>query len=334
MSQAKPLASIAATVVILLLTSAWVAVVQFPYGSAPLYGYDEAWHLFLATIGPAWKMFLAASGDSHPPVYYLIMRPFLKLGQDPLYARLPTILASIISVPVLFALLRRIRIRTPVALAVVIVLAVSFPFLTLGVTARQYSVSVLILLLAMWFWAGMLAGSRGHPSRWSAILALALFALAFSTLYAAVLVTAALFSSALLVMSIAPDPVNGIRGRWRQYSGWPEWLLFVLAHLLVIGWYVIGWARHIDFNVPSHVAAFTLHPGQSLWDFLHQGLQRELDLFTPLSGLGAVWLDAGLVTILAVALWLTIVNLRNGNALRATLALSPLALTTILALLG
>ena len=332
--QPNRFAAVLATIVILLATCAYVAMVQFRYGPAPLYGYDEAWHVFLATIGPSWKTFLAASGDSHPPVYYLLMRPFFKLGQDPLYGRLPTMLATIISVPMFFAVLRKVRVRTPVALAVVIVLAVSFPFLTLGVTARQYSVSILILLMAIWFWANLLPGSRGRPSRWSAFAGLMLFSLAFSTLYAAVLVTAALFGSALLLMIINRNARTDIGGLWRRHSAWPEWLLFSLLHLMVIGWYVIGWAKHIDFNVPSHVAAFTLSPGQSLLAFLHHGLRLEMELFTPLTGQDGLLLDLGLLAILIATIWLTFINLRNGRSVRAAMALSPLLLTTALALFG
>ena len=334
MSQSKSFLSIAATILVLAAATAYVAVMQFHYGVAPLYSYDEAWHLYLATIGPAWKMFLAASGDSHPPGYYLIMRPFFKLGQDPLYARLPTMLATIVSVPLFFAVLRKIRVRVPVSLSIVVVLALSFPFLHLGVTARQYSVTILLLMAAFWFWVNLIPGSRGRPSRGSAILSLALFSLAFSTLYAAVLVTAALFGATLLVMAVNRDARDAIGSLWRRYSGWPEWLLFVLTHLLVIGWYVVGWAKHIDFNIPSHVANYALRPGEAAVDFVHRGLRQELELFSPLSGFNGTVLDAALAAILIAMVWLTGLNLRRGNLVRAVFAFSPLVLTAILALVG
>lgn len=334
MPRHKPLASILTTIVVLLATAAYVAMMQMRYGAAPLYGYDEAWHLFLATIGPSWKTFLAASGDSHPPGYYLIMRQFFKVGQDPLFARLPTILATIITVPVFFALLRKVRVRPPVALASVVVLAVSFPFLTLGVTARQYSVTVLILLVAMWFWVKLLPGSKGRPSRWSAVFSLLLFSLAFTTMYASLLVTAALFGSLLISMAVNSDTRRDSLALWRRYSGWPEWLLFTVIHLAVLGWYIVGWARHIDFNVPSHVASFTWLPGQPLFEFLLRGLRLEVELFTPLTGLGSTLLDIGLAVFAIASLWVALINLRNGKSARAALALSPLLLTAILALTG
>lgn len=339
MSPNKSLPSSAVTLLVLALTSTWVAFIEFREGASPLLSYDEAWHLYLATIGPAWKTFLAASGDSHPPVYYLIMRPFFRLAEEPilagaptaLLARLPTILATILTVPVFFALLRKIRVRAPVALTVTLVLALSFPFLHLGVTARQYSVTLLLLLVALWFLVNLIPGGRGRPSRWSAVLSLLLLSVAFATLYATVLLTAALFGSVLLVMAVDRDGRAEIRRRWRDYSSCPEWVFFLFAHLLVVAWYVVGWAKHINFKIPSHVAHLSLGPNQAPLEFLHQGLRRELELFTPLTGMNGTLVDIGLIATLLAILWLGYSNLRRGKPVRAMFALTPLLLTGVLA---
>ena len=335
MSKNKHFLAIAATTIALIAATAYVAVMQFHYGAAPYFGYDEAAHFYLATLRPDWKFFLGVSTDAHPPLYYLIMRAFIQLGPDPIYARMPTILATIITVPLLFALLRKIRIRTPVALVTTIILAASFPFLDLGVTTRSYSLAILLMLVAIWFWVGMIPGSKkDHPSRGAAVGSLAFFALAFSILYATLFATTALFGSALLLMAIDSRARKQIYQAWIRHSRWPEWLLFILAHLLLLGWFMIGWGAHIGAEVPSHVVQFSLQPGQSVLQFLHHALHLELALFAPGSGLSETVLDLGLLAILLVAVWVTVVNLRKQNYIRAILALTPLLLTVILAILG
>jgi len=339
MSQTKHFTAIAATAIILIAATAYVSVMQFHYGVAPFFGYDEAAHYYLATLRPDWKFFLGASTDAHPPLYYLIMRAFIQLGPEPIYARLPTMLSTIIAVPLFFALLRKIRIRTPVALATTIILAASFPFLDLGMTTRSYSLAVLLMLAAFWFWVGMIPGSKKkRPSRGAAIGSLAFFVLAFSILYATLFATMALFGSALLLMAVDGRARKQIYQAWKHNSHWPEWLFFILAHAALLGWFMIGWGAHIGAEVPSHVVQFSLQPGQSPWQFLHHGLRLELALFAPLTSvtyeLSDTVLDLGLLSILVVGLWVTVVNIRKQNYIRAILAFTPLLLTALLAFLG
>jgi hypothetical protein len=226
-------------------------------------------------------------------------------------------------------------VRTPVALAPTVILAVSFPFLDLGMTTRSYSLAILLMLAAIWFWVGMIPGSKKkQPSRGAAIGSLLFFALAFSILYATLFATMALFGIALLLMAVDGRARNQIIQAWIHYSRWPEWLLFILAHALLLGWFMIGWGAHIGAEVPSHVVQFSLQPGQSVLQFLHHGLHLELALFAPLSGLSETVLDLGLLAILFTAIGVTVINLRKQNYIRAILAFTPLLLTALLAILG
>lgn len=319
---------------IVTVTALAVGWVQYRFGSIPHLSYDEAWHVYLGKIGPAWKNLLAISGDVHPPIYYLLLRPFFLIGRDPIYARALTMGLTVLTIPLMYGLLRRMRIAVPVALVTIIVLASSVSFLHLGVTVRQYSVAVFFLLAGLWFWASMLPISNSRPRRRFAIASLLLFAFAFANLYAILFATAALFGSMLLIMLLSGRAREQIGNAWRQHSRWPEWTLFALAHIAVLIWYYVGWVAHISAETPNHVQKYQLADGQSVLDFLINGLHLEAALFTPLFKLDPNYVNMGLVAILATILWLVIHNLRRGNYLHATLALAPVALTAILAFGG
>lgn len=309
-----------------------VAAVQLYYGFNPQIGFDEAWHIYEAGEQGLWKTFLAMSGDQHPPLHFLMLRAFLRLGTAPIFARLPTIIATILTVPLWYALLRKLRIGVPSALTATAVLAASFAFLQLGVVVRAYSIATLLLLSAIWFWLDLLPGTNGQPSRRSAVTSLALFSLAFWTLYAAVFVTIAIFTATLLLTALNRDARHTIIGNWRTHSGWPEWLLFVLAHLLCLGWFALSWGGHVNFSAPVHALPYVLTTGQAPLEFIGIALRQELSLFSPLFGLGDPILNLGLLAVLFTSLWLTISNLRSDRLGRCVLALTPLLLTAILAL--
>jgi len=331
MTATHPLRQNGFALLILAIITLCVAWVQYHYGTSPHLSYDEAWHVYLGKIGPAWKNLLSISGDMHPPMYYLLLRPFFHIGRDPVYARLLTMAVTVLSVPLLYALLRKLRIAVPITLVTVIVLASSVSFLHLGVTIRQYSVTVFILLAALWFWASMLPISSSQPRRRYAVASLLLFSFAFTNLYAAMFATAALFGSMIVIMLLSRDARQVLSANWRQHSRWPEWTIFALVHLAVLLWYYFGWVAHINSEAPNHVQHFQLVEGQSILDFLINGLHLEAALFTPLFRIAPIYVNIGLLAILATILWLVLHNLRRGNYLHATLALTPLALVAILA---
>ena len=319
---------------VLLLITAVILWLQIDLSRAPTYGYDEMWHIYLASVTPTWKFLLAVSGDAHPPGHYLLMRPIFALGYDAVYPRLFSAVPSALTLPLLYVLLRRLRISIIASLTTVLVLASAISFLHLGVTVRAYALSAFILLAAVWYWSSLLPGTNARPSRWASIASLALFTLAFLMQYAAAFVTAAVFAATLLVMLLNGAARQQIWSNLRSDSGWPEWVLFFVSHLLIAFWFFIGWIRHISLKTPDYLAAFNPQPDQTLLEFLHIGLRRELELFTPLEGFSAPLLDVGLLAMLLLTGWLVFDNLRRGSAARAVIALSPLLITAILAIVG
>jgi len=330
----RPTRSGVAVVAALLLITAAMLWKMIEFSLAPTYGYDELWHVYLGSIAPTWKFMLAVAGDSHPPAYYVMLRPFLALGHEHVYPRLLSAIPTALTLPLLYMLLRRLQIGALAALTTVAVLALSINALHLGVTVRSYALTALMLLAAAWLWTTLLPGSRRGPSRTTTVLSLALFTLAFATLYAAAFVTTAVFAGTLLVMLLNPSTGRQIRSNLRQFSGWPEWLLLVAGHLGIAFWFFLGWIRHISLQTPNHLSAYGRLPDQSVVEFLLTGLRREIALFTPLEAFSVTIQDAGLIALLLLIAWLVFDNLRRGNAARAVIALSPLLITIILALVG
>lgn len=330
----KPAAIACAT----LLLATVLATAQLIYwGSAPYYGYDELWHTALAAVSPPWLSLQLISADVHPPLHYLLLRPLTRIGSEPFFPRLAAIVPSILSVPLWYLLLRKLRVKLAPALAATVILALSHSFIDVGVTVRSYSLATLLMLGGLWFWIDLLparAGTDPKPSRWSAVLSLGLFSAAFWTLYVTVFMTASLFIGTLLVLLLQRPGPPGTGIAWRRFGGWPEWLAFVAVHLLGIAWMWLGWHHHGDHSITGHIDPLLPVAGQSTVDYLISGLRLEIGLYTPLAGCGDGYRDACLWGLLLLIIGLFVHQLRRGNSAAAVIVLLPLLITAWLALSG
>jgi hypothetical protein len=318
----------------LVVSVAYATLHVVLWGMAPNYGFDENWHTVFATLTPAWRAFLTMSDDPHPFLYYLLLRPLLHFGSDPIFPRLLSIVPTLLTIPLWYHLLRKFRVSTGVAVVATLVLATSYPFLDMSVMVRSYSLTVFLLLAALWFWVDMLPGNTGRPSRWSAVASLSLFGIAFLCLYAAGFVTTAIITATLLTL-LANKPLRAqILDAWRRHGGWPEWLLFFFLHLVGVAWFILGIRNAGDAQVPGHVQDLVIADGQGIGDFLATGLRQELNLFLSLPT-DALWIvDIAWPMILILAIGLFMRSLHRGNAVAAVIAITPILLTGILAVLG
>lgn len=320
--------------IVLLCAVAYVTLQQAYWGMKPTYGFDEYWHTVFAALSPAWRAFLTMSDDTHPFLYYLFLRPFVHASGDPFFPRLLSILPTILTLPLWFLLLQKLRVGTAMALLSTVILAISFPFLDMGVMVRSYSLTVFLLLLGIWFWADMTPGGGGRPSRLSAWAGPTLFGIAFLCLYAAGFVSGALFAGTLVVMAVDRPLRQQILDNWRRYGGWGPWVLFLLLHLVGVGWFILGLRNELDAVIPGHVRNYVLLEGQTVGEFLLRGLRHELALFTSFRGDRLWLLDAGWTALLLLAVWVSYRAIRSANAIAAVVALSPIFLTAVLAVLG
>lgn len=319
---------------LLLLATVYATALQIYWGTAPYYGYDELWHTALAAVSPPWVALQLISADVHPPLHYLLVRPLTRIGGDPFFPRLASIIPSILSVPLWFLLMRKLRIHTAVALTTTLVLVLSFSYQHIGIMVRSYSLAVFLLLAAVWFWIDLLPGSRGRPSRWSAVLSLALFTAAFWTLYVSVLVTASVMAATLLSTLLDRKQRHSIITNWRNHSGWPEWLAFIAFHLLAILWMWWGRHQHGSTTITDHINPLLPSPGQPPLDYVIAGLQQQLALFSPLFDASNLVANTCLWLLLATIIGLLVYGLKRGSAAAAVVALTPLLLTALLATAG
>lgn len=328
-----PLAALLAAMMV-ILTMGVVTFFELQWAQYPIFGYDESAHALQASVMPHWKALFEFSADAHPMLYFILLRPFASLGTEPFYPRLLSVIPTVLTLPVLFLLLRRARISIGVALTAVVVLASAWSFLHLGILIRAYALTAFFELAGLWMWLRLLPGSGGEPRRWSVVAALALFSAAFWCNYSAAIATAAVFACTLLAALPRAEIRSELFARLRRYSGWPEWGAFFALHLLAMLWFKVGWGNHVSLATPVYLQPFSRQPDQGIWAFLLAAMRNEMTLFTPLFGLGDVALDAAAVILLATSTLLSAVYIARGNVARGLLALAPLGVLAILALLS
>jgi hypothetical protein len=310
-----------------------VAWLQLRLSQAPYYGYDEAWHLYLASVTPLTKALEEMAVDPHPPLYYFLLRPLTQLGPEPFWLRLPSVLATIATVPLWYALLRKLDLRPAVAVAITITLATSHGFIELGLTVRAYSLAALCLVAALWFWCDFVGVERAKPSRASARALLGLLTTAFWFSYYAVF-----FSIALLAASVFAAQFNGtaraaLVSAWQRFVRWPERLAVVLLHLLAIAWFVVGFGR-AGLAAPPHVSPFLFDGQQPLSAYLLQGLRGYLTLFTPFGELPTEAQLGVMSLLICWLIWQITTALRQGATAHSAILLSILLVLSLLFVTG
>ena len=98
----------------------------------------------------AWDIITLRGGDPHPPLYYLLMHYWVRLGQTELILRLPSALSGVLSVLLLYVLMRRWGQRWA-ALTAALLLAIAPMHVWYSQEARMYA------LVCLWGLASVLA---------------------------------------------------------------------------------------------------------------------------------------------------------------------------------
>lgn len=313
----------------LIVTTVLVAAVQLTISLSPFYGYDEAWHLYLSSVSPLWKALEEMAVDPHPPLYYFLLRPLILIGPEPFWPRLISVVATVLTVPLWYLVLRKLGLARAVAFTLTLVLAVSFGFNELGATLRAYSVAALCLVAALWFWSDFMGVPGARPSRAALDAMLALLTAAFWFSYYAVFFSVALVAASLLASLYDREIRSGLVTAWRRFFGWPEAIGIIAAHALGVAWFLVGYGR-AGLAAPPHVSPY-LYGGESTTGaFLLDGLRGYLELFTPFVGAGGSLQDLGLVAMGLVWVGLLAASLRRDAIAHAALLLAIPAVLCIL----
>jgi 4-amino-4-deoxy-L-arabinose transferase-like glycosyltransferase len=107
---------------------------------------------------------LLAAYENTPPLFYLLLLP-LPLHDDEVWLRLPSLIAGVAAVPVLYAAVRAL-LDTRAALLSALALAVAPYAVSFSNYARGFSLATLGLLVALWAAARLATGGPGRTWWW------------------------------------------------------------------------------------------------------------------------------------------------------------------------
>lgn len=121
----------------------------FLLGNARLW-YDESGSVWMAQL-PWEKMIAATAGDVHPPLYLAILWAWVRMaGTSEAAARLPSVIFSMLCIPLTYLIARRLKLSNSTALVAAGLMAVLPSQLNYAQEARMYSLLTLEFGLALY----------------------------------------------------------------------------------------------------------------------------------------------------------------------------------------
>ncbi len=214
---------------------------------------DEAYSFWMSNR--PWQDIVASlpSADTHPPLHYLVLQPMIALGGSEWLLRLPSALAGIVSIFLLYALGAELFNRQTGLLAALI-LAISPLHIWYAQEARMYALVAVLALAAGLFAARALR--TNHPVDW--ILLGVCQGLALWTNSGAVWFTLALNTAALLI----------VVALWQSRRFWP-WVASQLLALAIFSPWLPAFHQQMQSNHARGIPPATIHQALlTLGDFV------------------------------------------------------------------
>ena len=182
---------------VLLAAIVLVALACRAAGAGDRLSADEGYTWLVATAhGPSAFLDLLARYENTPPLFYLLLTP-LPLD-DEVWLRLPSLVAGVAAVPVLYAAVRAL-LGTRAALLSALALAVAPYAVSFSNYARGFTLATLGMLVALWAAARL---ARDGRSRWWWLYA----AGAVGALYSEYVAALFLVPLALMLTTLRPSP--------------------------------------------------------------------------------------------------------------------------------
>jgi len=118
-------------------------------GQAQLW-YDESGSLWMVSL-PFVRMVAATAGDAHPPLYLTLLWAWVRLaGSSEAAVRLPSAIASVLCIPLTYAIAKRLQFSRAVSLSAAVLVAVLPAQLYYAQEARMYSLLTLEVSVALY----------------------------------------------------------------------------------------------------------------------------------------------------------------------------------------
>jgi mannosyltransferase len=215
-----------------LLTVTALAIRLVRLGEQSLW-LDEAFSWLVASRPLAEGLEIARVNFVNPPLYYLLLHPVAQIGHSEALLRLPSALFGAATVPLLYALGRRLH-RPRAGIAAAALLAFNPFHMWVSREARSYALLCLLAALVLASFLQRLSGRRG----WLAFTGLS--ALAYLTHYFALLLALAQFIFFLLTLQRR----HRLFRRWvlaqavafAPLAIWLAWLFTQETQSIGIGW--------------------------------------------------------------------------------------------------
>lgn len=266
---------VAALSVVALILRAWPAAL-----GAPLW-YDEQFSRLLAQQSVP-VLIAGTAGDVHPPLWYLILHiTGMVLGWSPAAMRLPSVLAGVLAVPLMWHLARLAGAPVAARYMAVVLVAILPGQIYYGHEARMYAVLQLALMVAMvgalsrraglvaggllvsiylhnfgllyaaatllwWLWRE--AGDYDELSRWQALRSRWWWWERGAT---------PIFTGAVLLLAYAPWAAYALLGQLaEQHVGW--WKTGTTLGGLAYNLYMLWWVETWDGTLAALATALTV----------------------------------------------------------------------------
>ena len=249
----------------------------FRLGSAPLW-YDEAASHWFAGL-PLARMIVATAGDTHPPLYYLLLAPLVHFfGASPAALRIPSVLFMLCSLYVARELARELQLSRTAQLIALGLMTLS-PFqLHYAQEARMYALLQLLVLGAT------LAALRKQLLRFALLSALAMWAHNYGLFYFAV-------NCGVLAWAV-----------WKTRPRWPVFetalVVAMVGGAALVMW--LPWAAVLYGQMRTVAGGYWIMP--VTWGTLIYALLNLMYAFTL-----PVWLTpTGVIVAVGLLTWLTV----------------------------
>lgn len=262
--------------------------------------WDEGYSVWLIRM-PLANMLEATAYDTHPPLYFILLRGWTFLAGDTEFAlRFPSLVVGVLTLPVVYGLGTR-TIGRRWALFGMLLLAISRFHIWWSQEARMYAMAAGLLTLATYI---VIRQVRAKRSRQGWVL----YALVVTAMLASFYLTALMMVAAGLATLIlwAARRVN-----WRYVTG------FALANVGVFLLY-LPWTLYALPRVRSGTAAepFTpLHILKLYISLLATGISENLDVYLPIIIVYGLILVATLVALVVRRRWEVVAALAIGPIL-------------------
>jgi hypothetical protein len=296
---------------ILILIALASAVPRLLLGASEFIEYDGYWHIFVA-LQDDWTRFWAdAFATAHPPLYFLVLKPFLHLGHSLLVYRSVSILAGVASVFQVGWIARKVTGSNIRSWQSALLYGLALPGIVVSCEVRSYTLSIFFVLLSFSYFLDIPVAGNGREEAKPRAGFAAGAILAFLTHYFAFFYAGA--AIALLLGRYVVCRYRGAKANWRAEAATSVPVAAAMYTLYKVHASKLGQAQE------AHLVPFYYDPNghETAAAFLIRNWKNFVNLFSPLQLSSDAAALAVLILAVIAGLWLS-ARARKTTGVRAS----------------